>query len=73
MGVNQLVIITNIIYILLINIMLADFHHLFPLFHTFKFVIYYFQFVNFTHRVQPSYQETLQNWDIQCNIHWPAD
>ena len=48
----------SIIYIMLIN-MLVDFHHFllfsFSLFYTLKFLIHYFQFVNFMHLFQPSY------------------
>ena len=51
-----LVVITDM-YIMLI-IMLVDFHHFllfwFSLFYTLKFLIHYFQFINFTHLFQSS-------------------
>ena len=69
--VKWAVVITDIIYIMLIN-MLVDFYHFllfsFSLFYTYEFVIHYFQFVNFTHHfslpIHP--QEALKNWSIQC-------
>ena len=51
---------------MLINILMDFYHLLFfsvSLFHTLKFVINYFQFVNFTHP-----QEALQNWNTHCNL-----
>ena len=56
---------------MLIN-MLVDFHHFllfsFSLFYTLKFLIHYFQFVNFMHfyslPIHP--KEALKNWSIPC-------
>ena len=60
-------------YIWYIKILLTDFHNLllfwFTLFHTLKFVIHDFQFVNFTHFFQPllfTLGRPLQNWNMQC-------
>ena len=56
---------------MLINV-LVDYHHFllfwFSLFYTLKFLIHYFQFVNFTHFFQPSYSPlgALKNSSIQC-------
>ena len=63
----------------LINIMLVDFHHLllfrFPLFHTLKFVIHYFQFVNFTYLFQPCYSPLADPAKLEYSVltRWPAD